>query len=193
MTWLSWGTCLLHGSVTSSKTPCLCAKNQPWITPAELQTKLVKTVFPLSNFIALILRNTFSRGRGMPPRPSLPSSRSASTNTPKSCLFALKIISPGPVFWAAWRFWEVWRVLADFHVFHIGSVFSYINTDGKSFLIFQHRPVRNWYWLSTSSRYSSLLLKLHKYMYTLIYLTGKCIITKLKTGLFVCAHEKLTF
>lgn len=47
-----------------------------------------------------------NRGRGMPPRPfqsSLLSARSASTNTPKSCLFALKIISPWPVFWAAWQ------------------------------------------------------------------------------------------
>ena len=85
---------------------CLCdvlalpAKKQPGIT-AELQTELVKTAFPLSNFIALILRNTLAKAEESPPRPfqfSLPSSCSASTNTPKSCLFTLKIISPGPVY-----------------------------------------------------------------------------------------------
>jgi len=66
-----------------------------------------------------------TRGRGMPARPFqsfILTSFSASTNIPKSCLFALKIISLGPVSWSVWHnlssnevsvgfsFWEVRRV-----------------------------------------------------------------------------------
>lgn len=53
---------------------------------AELQTRPVKTVFSLSNFIALILRSTSAAAEECLPRPlqsCLPSSCPASANNPK--------------------------------------------------------------------------------------------------------------
>lgn len=84
-------------------TPVSVPRNRPGLTAAQLQTKkLVKTAFPLSNFIALILGNTSAEAEECLSDPFsallLPSPRFASTNTPKSCLFALKIISRRPVF-----------------------------------------------------------------------------------------------
>lgn len=88
-----------HRGVGCPPKLCLHVIKHPRKTGAKLQTKLVKTAISLSGFIALICSNTFCRGMPLrPPQLFIPTSCSASTNTPKSCLLALKIIGPGLFF-----------------------------------------------------------------------------------------------
>lgn len=86
---------LVCGGEDASRKGCLPAKNQPRIA-AQLQTELVKTAFrcPISSSWSTGIPQQRQRNAAHPS--PVTSDCSASANTKTSCLFALKIISPGP-------------------------------------------------------------------------------------------------